>query len=72
MKKLIGVCTHDFSKGVRVGKMHLAFEDGKTFCGFKGMVQTGDYLSKKWIASHSSEVCEICSWYVKKIFSASA
>ena len=63
MKRLIGICTHDFRKGIRIGKMHLAYSGvGDPFCGRKGLtVQTGDYLSKKWILNNRSEVCKICS-----------
>jgi len=61
MKKLIGVSNHDFRKGVRIGKMHLAYSGiGKAFCGRMTQVETGDYLSKKWISNNRSEACKIC------------
>lgn len=62
MKKLIGVCTHDFKKGVRIGKMHLAFAgEGLPFCGRRGLgVETGSYLDQKWISNNLTEVCTAC------------
>jgi hypothetical protein len=66
MKHIIGVYTHDFRKGIRIGKIHLAFSGEKTFCGSVerrtiARVESGDYLGKKWIVNHHSDVCQICA-----------
>jgi len=65
MKKLIGVSNHDFRKGIRIGKIHLAYAGiGKAFCGRITQVETGMYLNKKWIAANCSEVCKTCSIFI--------
>lgn len=61
MKRLIGVCNHNFRRGIQIGKMHLAFGGvGKAFCGRDTMVETGDYLSHKWVVTNQPKICKMC------------
>ncbi len=66
MKRLIGVYTHDFRKGTRLGKIHLSVVGtGKTICGSIERrncvrVESGNWYSKKWIANNYRDICKIC------------
>ena len=61
MRRLIGVYNHDFCKGKRVGKIHLAVGGvGKAFCGVMTQVESGGWFSKKQIAAQKDEICKVC------------